>query len=516
MEQTKKNGFPKYWVITKLGEVVKWGSGGTPSRKVKKYFTGNIPWIKTGELTHKYIYDSQEKISTEAVEETSAKIFPKDSVLIAMYGASIGKISILKTEASTNQACAVGNSNSDCLYNEFLYYYLLSQKHILIRKGQGGAQPNISQGIIKNHSFILPPLPEQHEIVRRIEAMLSELDHAIDNLKKARQQLKTYRQAVLKHAFEGKLTEKWREQQTDLEPAEKLLEKIKTERQRRYEEQLKEWEEAVKKWENEGRPGKKPQKPKEFKQLQNEEFSNLSYLPKEWNWISLGICIEEPKYGTSKKCTFEKKKKGVLRIPNLKEGEIDATNLKYADFSDFEITTYNLNEGDLLAIRSNGSVSLVGKTALIKKQDEHFLFAGYLIRIRPLNKIVNSNYLNYALKSTLLRNQIVEMAKSTSGVNNINAQELKRLQIPICKVKEQHKIVQEIEQRLSVADNMEKNIEDSLQKTEAMRQSILKKAFEGKLTEEWRQKHPELITGDNSAERLLERIKEEKEKIAKE
>ena len=510
-------GLPKLWVSTRLGKVIMWGSGGTPSRKIQKYFRGNIPWIKTGELTQKYIYDSQEKISSEAVEKTSAKVFPKDSILIAMYGASIGKISILKTKASTNQACAVGQIYTSYIYNEFLYYYLLSQKHELIQKGQGGAQTNISQGIIKNHDFCLPPLPEQHEIVRRIEAMFSELDYAIASLKKAREQLKTYRQSVLKHAFEGKLTEKWREQRrnaingvSDLESADKLLEKIKAERQKRYEDQLKEWEKAVEKWEADGKPGKKPKKPQEPKQLPNlekEVLHKLPELPNNWNWIRLGLLTLKVEYGTSKK-SLPSGRIPVLRMGNIQNCIFDWSDLVFSN-DDEEIQKYFLEKNDVLFNRTN-SPELVGKAA-IYQGERPAIFAGYLIRINHFKNLVNSKYLNYFLNSFEAKRYGNEV--KTDGVNqsNINGEKLTKYPFPLASFREQNQIVQEIEQRLSVADNLEKSIETSLNKAESLRQSILKKAFEGKLTEDWRKNNPELVTGENSAEKLLEKIKEEQE-----
>ena len=233
------SSIPKGWCCTSLEKVASWGSGGTPSRNVERYFQGTIPWVKTGELESKYIRETEEHISEEALKNSSAKIFPKGSVGIAMYGATIGKLSIWGIDASTNQACAVGIP-TEAINNEFLYYYLLSERQNLIKAGKGGAQPNLSQGIIKEWSINLPPLPEQHRIVAKIEELFSELDKGIENLKTARAQLKVYRQALLKHAFEGKLTVQWRrENQDKLETAAALLKRIQQERAQRYQQQLK-------------------------------------------------------------------------------------------------------------------------------------------------------------------------------------------------------------------------------------------------------------------------------------
>ena len=201
---------PKGWAATTLRQVAQWGSGGTPSRKNADFFKGTIPWVKTGELGPKYIRTSGERITQEAIERSSAKTFPAGSIGIAMYGATIGKLSIWASDLSTNQACAVTQPHQDLLGSEFLYYFLLSQKQLLIDKGKGGAQPNISQSILKSYPICLPPINEQHRIVAKIEELFSELDKGVESLQTARAQLKVYRQAVLKHAFEGKLTAQWR------------------------------------------------------------------------------------------------------------------------------------------------------------------------------------------------------------------------------------------------------------------------------------------------------------------
>jgi type I restriction enzyme, S subunit len=194
---------PSSWTLAQLEEVAKWGSGGTPSRGNPKFYNGKIPWIKTGELGSKYVFRTGEHITEEAVKKSSAKLFPKGSVGIAMYGATIGKTSIFGIEASTNQACAVAICNDSIIHNEYLYYFLGSQQRSFVEAGKGGAQPNISQGVLKEWYIPYAPLNEQKRIVEKIEELFSELDNGIESLKAAREQLKIYRQSVLKHAFEG-------------------------------------------------------------------------------------------------------------------------------------------------------------------------------------------------------------------------------------------------------------------------------------------------------------------------
>ena len=191
--------------------------------------------------------------------------------------------------------------------------------------------------------------------------------------------------------------------------------------------------------------------------------------------IPLHHVIEEPKYGTSKKCEYDTLGVGVLRIPNIVSGVIESADLKFAQFNQDEIESYALRQGDILTIRSNGSISIVGKCALIGTQDEGFLYAGYLIRIRPIQSQILPEFLLHLLSSHALRIQIEKKAKSTSGVNNINSGEIKSLIIPVCGIKEQEEVVNILRQRLSVVDNIEQTIDAEIQKSEALRQSILKK-----------------------------------------
>ena len=205
----EESGLPEGWVETTLGEVAKWGSGGTPSRSITEYYNGDIPWIKTGDLNDSILEDATEYITELGVEKSSAKIFPKGSVGIAMYGATIGKTGLFGIDAATNQACAVAQPY-EILNNKFLHAFLKSQKQGFIDRGKGGAQPNISQTVIKAYPFPLPPLPEQQRIVAKLDALFAHLDALNAQLERIPQLLTNFRQQVLTHAVTGKLTEEWR------------------------------------------------------------------------------------------------------------------------------------------------------------------------------------------------------------------------------------------------------------------------------------------------------------------
>ena len=340
---------------------------------------------------------------------SSAKIFPAGTLLIALYGATIGKIAFLGIDAATNQAvCGIFQNENVSL--KYLYYYLLFQRPNLIKQGVGGAQPNISQAILKKTEVLYPDsIREQQRIVSNIEKLFSELDKAVDTLKTTKEQLEVYRQAVMKDAFQEK--------------------------------------ESI---------------------------------------IRLGDAIEKPRYGTSKKCDYPctANSTAVLRIPNIdtKNGRVDSSDLKYAEFNEKELEQLSLKNGDILIIRSNGSISLVGSSAIIRKCDTDKTYAGYLMRLRILNKEkLLPQYLLYYLSSPDARRYIESVAKSTSGVNNINSQEISKLCVPLSSIEKQEKTVAEIEMKLSVYHEIEKSVDTVLVQADAMRQSILKQAFEGAL-----------------------------------
>ena len=212
---------PEGWVWTTLGEVGTWQSGGTPSRSNKTYYGGNIPWLKTGELNDGLISYIPESITEEAVANSSAKINPTGSVLIAMYGATIGKLGILTFPATTNQACCAC-IEFNAIIQLYLFYFLLSQRNEFIAKGGGGAQPNISKEIIVNTFIPLPPLSEQQRIVMEIEkwfALIDQVEHGKSDLQTVIKQAKS---KILDLAIHGKLVQ----QNPNDEPAIELLKRM--------------------------------------------------------------------------------------------------------------------------------------------------------------------------------------------------------------------------------------------------------------------------------------------------
>ena len=210
----KENQLPKGWEIKKLGEVCETGSGGTPLKMHKDYYEGGtIPWLLSGEVSQGEIIDAKNFITEKGLKNSSAKLFPQNTVLVAMYGATAGQVGILRFEATTNQAVC-GILPNDKTVPEYLFYCFLSKKEELVAQAVGGAQPNISQIKIKNTNIPIPPLPEQQRIVSILDeafaAIAKAKANAEQNLKNAKELFESYLQGVFEEKGEG-----WEEKRFD-------------------------------------------------------------------------------------------------------------------------------------------------------------------------------------------------------------------------------------------------------------------------------------------------------------
>ena len=217
-----------------MGIIGDWGAGATPLRGNIEYYGGKIPWLKTGELNNGLIISTEEYITDKALEECSLRLCNIGDILIAMYGATIGKLGIAGIKLTTNQACCA--CTPIFVYNKFLFYFLMASKQSFIEQGEGGAQPNISRIKLVNYLFPLPPLKEQQRIVEKIEELTLHIEYygkaqtELDTLNKnIKEQLK---KSILQYAIEGKLVPQDEAEDT----AEELLLQIQAEKQKLYEE----------------------------------------------------------------------------------------------------------------------------------------------------------------------------------------------------------------------------------------------------------------------------------------
>ena len=429
--------------------------------------------------------------------KSNASRFFKDDVLYGRLRPYLNKVAQPKFDGLASAEFIVFEGN-ELIDPGFLRYRLHAQDFVNFASHLNeGDRPRVSFEQIGNFEVLVPPLNEQRRVVERIEALFDEIDRGVESLRDAKRGIELYRQSLLKSAFQGHLTADWRAENPDkLECPEALLGRIREQRQECYKAALRDWERALGNWREEGGMGKKPARPKQPRPITAEPIDNG--IP-GWTTVPLGLVVVDPIYGTPKKCGYGTGATGVLRIPNIGSGRIDTTDLKSADFDETESARFSLQEGDILTVRSNGSLPIVGKAAMVRHRHTDYLFAGYLIRLRPIVQSLVPKYLVYMLMEPRVRAQIETKAKSTSGVNNISAKELQELNAPICCPEEQAEIVRILDARLEAAEIVDAEIDVNLARAEALRQSILKKAFAGKLVPQ----DPD----DEPAQALLARIR---------
>jgi type I restriction enzyme S subunit len=321
----------------------------------------------------------------------------------------------------------------------------------------GTAIKRIILGRIKESPVPIAPLDEQRTIVAEIEKQFSRLDEAVASLKRTKANLKRYKASVLKAAVEGKLTEDWRKQHPNVEPASKLLERILAER--------------LAKW-NGRRNYKEPLPP---------EPSDAPSLPKGWTWASVEQLSTLVQYGSSAKAHEEAIGVPVLRMGNIEDGRLRLDSLKYLPKNHDEFPELFLREGDILFNRTN-SAELVGKTAVYKGKPTPCSFASYLIRVR-LAQGCAPDLLAHFINSVFGRAWIAQVVSQQVGQANVNGTKLQALAVPLPALAEQQQVVAEVERRLSVIDELEAAVDANLTRADRLRQSILARSFSGRLME---------------------------------
>lgn len=408
---------PSNWCWIRLENIAEWGSGGTPSRKRKEYYNGNIPWIKTGELNNGYIFNSEEKITELGLKNSSAKLYPINTVIIAMYGATIGKVGILSIEATTNQACACAIVYKNILF-KYVFHYLIYQKEAFINKSKGGAQPNLSQEIIKKHEIPLPPIKEQQRIVNRIESLFAKLDRAKELIENTLAQFEQNKMAILHKAFIGELTAKWRkENNIDLSS-----------------------------WENGILMDFCKINPKKINTKEFDDDMIVSFIPMPCVSDIWGKII----------------KKELRKLGEVKKG--------YTNFC----------EGDVLFAKITPCMEN-GKSAIVDKLENDIGFGStefYVLRCDE-NKL-NNKYLHYFVRQKTFRDEAKGEMTGAVGQQRVPKTFLENYKMKVPIIEEQQEIVNILDKLLAKYNKI-KNLEQQLEKIELLKKAILAKAFRGEL-----------------------------------
>ncbi len=408
---------PEGWMWTTLGVIGTWQSGGTPSRSNKSYYGGNIPWLKTGDLNDGYITHIPEFITEEAVVNSSAKLNPVGSVLIAMYGATIGKLGILTFPATTNQACCAC-IEYDAIDPMFLFYFLLSQRTAFIAKGGGGAQPNISKEIIVKTYIPLPPFLEQQRIVAEIERWFSLID-IIENGKNDLQNIiKQTKNKILDLAIHGKLVS----QDPNDEPAIELLKRIN--------------------------PG--------FTPCDNGHYT--FDVPSGWITTNLGSIfnvvsakrILKSDWKHSGVPFYRAREIAKLSIYGLVDNELYISEEHYNSLKE----KFPVPKASDIMISAIGTI---GKCYIVKESDK-FYYKDASVLCLCNDYQINTKYIYHIMRSEYMLKQMYDNSKGTT-VDTITIEKAKQYILPLPPLAEQQRIVAKIEETFSIFDGIQNSLE---------------------------------------------------------
>lgn len=408
------------------------------------------------------------------------------------------------------------------IHPNYLEFYLLSHEAQFsidkMKTGSSDSGLNLTHGRFKELLVPVAPFYEQTRIVDKIDELFSELDKGIESLKTAKTQLAVYRQALLKHAFEGKLTEQWRSDNADsLESPEKLLARVQQEREDRFQQQLDDWEIKVEQWKADGKDGKKPTKPripKSIVSIDDIDMANVPSLPGEWTWVTLDMLIsglpramQSGPFGSNlKHSEFQEDGVLVLGIDNVKSGDFSlGSQNRISEGKYKELQKYTARPGDLLVT----VMASLGRSCVVPRDLEKAIITKHVYRISMEQKLLLPEFYNLILQShTISRTRMFENAQGQTRPG-LNSTILRELPMPLCSLEEQQQIFKILEEKLSIVTKFEEEIDSNIERSSLLRLSILKRAFSGQLVAQ----DPK----DEPASELLKKIAIEKaELVAKE
>ena len=469
---------------------------------------GDVRLIQLADVGDGVFLDKSSRLLTKGkAYELNCTFLTKGDLLVARMPDPLGRCCIfplggVESYVTVVDVCAVRFGTSSIVPKYMMYAINSPRTRTAIEALKSGStRKRISRGNLARVEIPLAPENEQHRIVAKIEELFSELDKGVESLKTARAKLNMYRQTVLKHAFEGKLTAQWREENKDkLETPEQLLARIKQERAARYEQQLKEWGVV-------GKKGIKPKAPKPLPPLTSEELAELPELPEGWSWTRFGLLDTELRrgpFGSSITKSmfvpsgFKVYEQGNAIYRDASRGNYFVNHEKYEELSGFTVLP-----GDFIV----SCAGTVGRIFELPEDAVTGVINQALMRVRINDTILNRHFFAKLFESAFFQRKVLSDAKGTAMVNLAGIKELNLVPVAICGLSEQKEIDELLDERLSEVDQCERIIATSLQQADALRRSILKKAFSGQLITQ--------DPNDEPASALLDRIRAEKERATR-
>lgn len=492
---------PSGWATARLDKLCEVVRGGSPRPMGDpRYFGGTIPFLKIADVT---------RSGGTVVHETTTKVTPEGALrsrliqagrLVLTNSATVCVPVFLGVDACIHDGFVAFEGLPDFVDQKYLFHFFkYIRPYVLDKHRQGVTQVNLNTGIIGEMSLLLPPANEQRRIVAKIEELFSELDKAMESLTSARAQLKVYRQALLRHTFEGKLTADWRDR-TKLKPVADLRRNIRSELLRCHERELESWRLALEKWEKGGCNGKRPSKPRPPQptpELTGHDLALLPEIPKGWQWVRLGELAWSVRDGPHFSPQYSSEGIPFISGGNIRPDGIDFSAAKYIS-RDLHRTLSERckpEKGDLLYTKG-------GTTGIARVNDCDLEFNVWVhVAVLKLVPSVRPFYLQHALNSPRC---YAQAQKYTHGVGNqdLGLTRMVNIILPICSEVEQRQIEESISQTESELKTLGAALENELGRSIALRQSILQAAFSGKLVLQ--------DPNDEPASVLIERIRSER------
>jgi len=468
---------PDRWTWTTFDEIGVWSGGGTPSKSKSTYWDGMIPWVSPKDMKTHAIQDTEDHVTPTAVQESSAKHVPSDSILFVTRSGILQHTlptAIATVDLTVNQDLKALTPVPSVDSKFVLYYTVAANRHILHACSKSGTTvQSIQSSQLYQYPIPLPSITEQRRIVAKIEELFSNLDAGMADLQTAQHQLERYRLSVLQAAVEGRLTAAWRRTHAP-EPADALLGRI-------LEAHRESWEQNYRaKYER-----KERDLPNRWKSRYSApdpgDTSDHPELPEGWTWVRFDCLLSEKlRNGKSAKTAKDGNGVRVLTLSAVTDGEFTLENTKIGQFDPEKVEDLWLEPGDLLIERSN-TAELVGTTRLYDGEKNFAIYPDLVIRAR-VTEVLLDKYAELALQSHRSHSFLREKARGTSGsMQKINQSIIGDVLIPVPPLDEQEQIIAEVERLLSVADDAAATVEREHMRAERLRQSILKQAFSGQL-----------------------------------
>jgi type I restriction enzyme S subunit len=439
---------PAAWTRCPMICIGKWGSGGTPRTGHPEYYDGGIPWLMVSDLNNGVVTSSEKTISEAGLQQSSTKIVPRGTVFVALYG-SIGKCGIAGIECCTNQAIGHCIPDRNVATSEFLLRLIQGLGRDLTSRGQGGAQQNISQTIIKHLSVAIPPLAEQ----RRIVAKVDELMALCDRLEAAQAERERWRDRVAAASLH-RLNNPANNPATFQAHARFHFQHVARTTTRL--ELVGQLREAVLGLAMRGSLSSTITTDQAGSEPAGSEVPAAEQpykCPEHWRWMRLGALCRKLHYGFT--ASAKKSSEGVrlLRISDIHRNHVDWSSVPGCDIADEEVGRYKLERGDLLVARTGGTV---GKTFLVDAPPVVAVFASYLIRLQPGDR-VSPRFLKLYCESPLYWRQLIGGARG-GAQPNVNGQTLSRMMVPVPPLPEQRRIVAKVDELMALCDRLEAGI----------------------------------------------------------